>query len=173
MIPTSCFIRIERTGDAGLGAARRRFRLRLLGSRRPGIDARPRLPGARATVFLRRAWICRICIELRQPVCRCRMCRARSTRSCSVIFSRFQSRGFTPDGLSRRRAGAEPHGRNGQSQGHGASPLLDAKFRTRHPPYRTDDDYIARGRELLDFQAVATAMGDAGEDAVLLMSGES
>ena len=36
------------------------------------------------------------------------------------------------------------------------------------PIYRSEDDYVARGRELLD-QAVATAMGD--EDAALLMSG--
>jgi asparagine synthase (glutamine-hydrolysing) len=42
-------------------------------------------------------------------------------------------------------------------------PNLDAA-----PAYRTEDDYIARGRELLD-QAVATAMGDG--DAALLMSG--
>ena len=36
------------------------------------------------------------------------------------------------------------------------------------PAYRTEDDYIARGRELLD-QAVATAMEEA--DAALLLSG--
>jgi len=42
-------------------------------------------------------------------------------------------------------------------------PNLDAA-----PAYRTEDDYIARGRELLD-QAVAVAMGDG--DAALLLSG--
>src|SRR5580700_10397183 len=42
-------------------------------------------------------------------------------------------------------------------------PNLDAA-----PTYRTEDDYIARGRELLD-QAVAAAMGDG--DAALLVSG--
>ena len=36
------------------------------------------------------------------------------------------------------------------------------------PPYRTEDDYVARGRELLD-QAVAIAIGD--NSAALLMSG--
>jgi asparagine synthase (glutamine-hydrolysing) len=53
--------------------------------------------------------------------------------------------------------------RKGHAHRHYWTPNLDAA-----PPYRTDDDYIARGRELLD-QAVATAMG--GEDAALLMSG--
>jgi asparagine synthase (glutamine-hydrolysing) len=43
------------------------------------------------------------------------------------------------------------------------TPNLDAA-----PIYCTEDDYVARGRELLD-QAVATAMGDEG--AALLMSG--
>jgi asparagine synthase (glutamine-hydrolysing) len=43
------------------------------------------------------------------------------------------------------------------------APNLDAA-----PPYRNEDDYVARGRELLD-QAVATAIGDGS--AALLMSG--
>ena len=48
-----------------------------------------------------------------------------------------------------------------------ASSLLGAKSR-RGANIPTEDDYIARGRELLD-QAVAAAMGDG--DAALLMSG--
>jgi asparagine synthase (glutamine-hydrolysing) len=53
--------------------------------------------------------------------------------------------------------------RRGYAHRHYWTPNLDAA-----PIYRTEDDYVARGRELLD-QAVATAMGD--EDAALLMSG--
>jgi asparagine synthase (glutamine-hydrolysing) len=53
--------------------------------------------------------------------------------------------------------------RAGCAHRHYWAPNLDAP-----PPYRTEDDYIARARELLD-QAVATAMGD--ENAALLMSG--
>ena len=43
------------------------------------------------------------------------------------------------------------------------APNIDAE-----PPYRSEDDYIARGRELLDL-AVATAMAD--KDTALLLSG--
>jgi asparagine synthase (glutamine-hydrolysing) len=53
--------------------------------------------------------------------------------------------------------------RAGCAHRHYWTPNLDAA-----PAYRTEDDYIARGRELLD-EAVAAAMGDG--DAALLMSG--
>jgi asparagine synthase (glutamine-hydrolysing) len=53
--------------------------------------------------------------------------------------------------------------RAGRAHRHYWTPNLDAA-----PPYRAEEDYVARGRELLD-QAVATAIGD--DSAALLVSG--